>query len=88
MQFDARPLIKKLIEANNAHVERFIRDYLKSHRTTRLDIELVTSEFRIASHDDAVFMLRADADQYEVRCYRDVGIRQRLPCKWRPALPG
>ena len=83
-----RDVITASVRKSNSEIEAFIRSHLRNNRTTRLDIELVVSELRFEHDDGSVFRIRQDHDSYEVRFTRDVGIRQKLPCSWRPALPG
>lgn len=78
----SRRVVGLSIKSHNEAVERFIRDYIKSHRTCRLDVVLVLGELRYMPP-----IRMAERDAYEVRFYREVGIRQKLPCSWRPMLP-
>lgn len=85
--YDLRGYIDESIRRHNQSVEAFIRSYLRENRTTRLDIELVVDELRLASCDEQLFLLRPDRDVVEIRMHRNVGIRQKLPRSFRPPLP-
>lgn len=80
-------IVRKSVRDYHSRVERFIRDYLRTHRTTRLDIALVTGEPTYRVGDGGELFCRTNDGKYEVQVHRDVGIRQRLPVSFRPNLP-
>lgn len=81
-------VIHELIQRHYRSMEAYIRSYIRDHGTTRLDIALDVGELEIASDDDRIFLRMAHADQYQINCHREVRIRQLLPARFRPALPG
>lgn len=74
----------KFIDAIYAAHERAIRDYLKSHRTTRLDIEVFRPPLSYRT-DGNLFV--AGRDSYMVSIDAPISIIQRLPESFRPNLP-
>ena len=82
-------VVDQAVRDSNRQIERYIRDYIKTHRTCRLDIQLNDYGTRYESVDRSPFFIRAGGadDKYEMRIVRDVQIVQKLPESFRPALP-
>jgi hypothetical protein len=81
-------IVHELVRRNNAALERAIGDYIRSNRTTRLDIELVWPHGPMLIEDDRTCFFRPiDRDAYTVRCRSEFYIRQKTPRAWRAPLP-
>jgi len=82
-------LISELIRRNHACVEREVRNYIRAHRTTRLDIELAFHQGSpfIAEDDGFIFFRSNKRDSFEVRICSEFEIRQKQFCGWRAPLP-
>ena len=85
---DIEGITRELVRNHNQDLEAHLRQYLRTHRTTRLDIEVVLGEFEFFTHGDAAFTYNLRQRSYQCEVKRDVHIKQRLPERWRPALPG
>jgi hypothetical protein len=80
-------VIRESVRRHNQAIENHIRQHIRNNRTTRLDIEVVMGEMRYETADGGPFFRRSDSASYEIRMYRDIGIRQKLPIGFRPPLP-
>ena len=78
---------RELVLRHARALEEHLREYLRTHRTTRLDIVVDLGELRMATDNESGFFRRADSPLYEIRVHRDIRIRQKLPCGWRAPLP-
>lgn len=81
-------LISGLVKDHNRRIEALLRHYVRTHKTIRLDIELVVEvEPRLQENDGSAFCFRTAYDELSTRLYSAYSIRQRLPENFRPRLP-
>ncbi len=80
-------VVERALENSCADLEKYIRTYLRTHRTTRMDIVLIDYGTTYQTPDSGGFFLRQDTSGYVVRVIRNVQIIQKLPESFRPNLP-